>query len=1262
MAKPFDWDFEPRNVAFKLSLRATFHPSVGGCTVSIPWLDASGALSAPVTVGPLNTCDPEPSQPGPGGRGARRVTAEKELGSLPVTLDLVKAIQTAKLPVSISADGDQTVAGGARLNLGPLLLAGSSALSPDMLRPGEPARSKRLRPSNAVFASWTDTIGVAGLYSIEISISTDVPLLSPEMLQRLMPACFKVEMVRGLPNEPWLPKHCKDIYVEVYPKLSSGSEGLREACPRMQSESRPHNTMANFCEPMVWLLGLAPPHAVREWMQHEGLVVEIHDRDPLEKPVLPPSDAESGEADMPAEVKKALHGHGVARFQLGPLLDLGCKRYAQGKEPDSGPLPPTSLELSLRADVCPCRGDKKKRRADAMAEDSLRASGLLDEEGRQRMARRAGLDKREDTSNYHALGTVCTIRAALAAPIPTHFEIQEEEEDQHRGHWESTEELQDGNVYRAKAMARGTEASGLEPTAWAPKASPYRAKVADIAGPWRKKLEDAKDDERRIMEEAGEDLAAPGADLSASQAVASDLAAEAPKGAKGGLDCRYERFGRIVLTLVDKTDTEVNVAVLSEMRKLNAGVLGLDPLGGEFLVRQLSEEEQVDPHLDLLTGFCVLDGQMRIIIIEGLRDGHSFPELLKAIPRGPEAPKLLHNPVIGFGERLYAEFGPRLKHVKVRGSLDKLACRPNLYSWSRSSSEADLAGNEAPKQLMDLKALVRLRGVRESTHFPKAAQIAQVELLYGAYVSDQELEGYPEEEAITVKNKKKATKSAVGSSQSSKAEGSIHSSKVEGDPRSPSAGKDKADFLQDAISMEEISTLKEASQRFQNRKQLKAPTDQGNAHFEATVELRRSASVQDFGKTNKTLVRQQSDANVRMNDMLGKKRERETPFIEGQVYLYSSQKLNSAELQKDWMRKHMDQHASNKMWSYNPAYFSQSFDFSGAQPPGIRKHQPSCPSDTYARLPGDERDVFRTVQSRPKEAFRRPPRDLDQSTIELLHEPFEENEWHQLAVGDERRRPIAIEEHFDHSKVPHQRRHTTQPFNSQKMLLKPGSEFGPKSQMESVHYHGRRPDEHRDEQYLHANLKEREEAQAKVRAHRNMRSFSQTQTRTGPVDLDRHERLLKDQSSYPLRGRVDARHPETMRTAEVFHELGRPDHEFQARLRENDASPPLNVNTGAYLKRDHEVGTGVKRSCMSGSMTRAPWRHDGGTTKIFNVTSKGQVEYGSQNDFRCASQAPKSRVCEDQLWKTASRTNISQKERSQSTGYLRPQHYGVQVS
>eukprot|EP00439_Symbiodinium_sp_Y106_P016846 s7133_g2.t1 len=149
----------------------------------------------------------------------------------------------------------------------------------------------------------------------------------------------------------------------------------------------------------------------------------------------------------------------------------------------------------LRAAACslftasfyrPCRGV-----------DSLHASGLLDEEGRQKIARREGLSKREDTTNYHSLGTVCTLRAALAVPVPLHNHIQEEEEEArpavHRRHWEATEKA-DGSVFTAKSLGDSPTAV---PTQWAPKGTPSRAKVGDVAGPWRRSAEEAAEDRTR---------------------------------------------------------------------------------------------------------------------------------------------------------------------------------------------------------------------------------------------------------------------------------------------------------------------------------------------------------------------------------------------------------------------------------------------------------------------------------------------------------------------------------------------------------------------------------------------------------------------------------------------------------------------------------------------------------------------------------------------------------------------------------------------
>ncbi|CAE7946957.1 unnamed protein product [Symbiodinium sp. KB8] len=1410
MAKPFTWDFEPRSVAFKLQLQASFHPSVGGCSVSLPFLGANGDLAAPVAVS-LSSGETKQRQAGPGGRSAQTASVEKDLGSFNVTFEFVKGIQQAKLPISVALEGGREIASQARICLGPLLLTGSKALSPELYNPGEPPRSKRLRPRNAVAATFTDSLGVAGLYSLDVlvrawecSMQDSVKLRQKASHARMLSGRDDPRLAKRAGQ--WLPQHCEVRISPSYVSMSSSSDavvtssyggvvvvvlafvvggdgrgswrsalegGGAETFSLMSASGNADGAwnvkMVFSFLPMPLLNNLYTGYA-------EGLALLVCEKAMTVRPYKEPSKRgrpSSGDANAVSDSPGANFNHTTTANNSGEYVNKETKQYkayckrhtarneearladklfhivdkqeaqVSGDNPsrasdteDGGGLPaqateatervrivsggddPTggsmdqpmdnhtppdwgdetedentltswpwgemgrpsdkgpsegilaerpnvpggvslqqrddasgkgpygasqtaqgdsmtktsdlsdarseTLELSLRADVCPSRGNKKKRRDRISGVDSLHASGLLDEEGRQKIARREGLSKREDTTNYHSLGTVCTLRAALAVPVPLHYRIQDEEQEEHRKHWESTEKA-DGNVFTAKSLGDSPTAV---PTQWAPKATPSRAKVGDVAGPWRRSAEEAAEDETKLLE--AEDAEA--ASLELTQAVLP--------GALAGLDCRFERYGRIFLVCSEANDGEVTRAVLTCFHELNAALLGLRPQDGEFLLRELSGEEQADPHLDLLSGFCVLDGRSRLFVIEGLREGHSFSKLLEMIPRGPDAPKLLHNTAIGFGERLYISFGPRLKQVKLRGTLERLSFRPALYSWNKSVSTEDAAANEVPKQLMALKGLNRLRGARENPHFPKAAQIEHLQRLYGAYISDRELEGFPAEEAIIVK--KRAAPAGPGA-----------------DRRTSVAPHEATrDVLAEAVTSGQLGSG--GTVRFQTRSVLKEKLDQTNAHYEEHAELRKSASVQNFQKTNKTLVRVQSQQNVRRNDLLGKKRERETPFLDGQVYLYSSQKLNSAELQKEWLRKHMAGHESEKVWTYNPTYMSQNFEFAGAAPPGVPKPPPPRPNDTYARLEGDDREVFRIVQARQREAFRKPPRDLDQSTVELLHEPFEEGEWFRIDLGEERTQPVAVVETFEPGKVPHNRRYTSTPFDPQHMLMGQEHDFGPKSLYESVHYHGRRPDEDRQEQYLEHNIKEMEAAASKIRFHHEMKTFTQGISRTGVTDLDRSERVLKDAPSYPMRGRVDGRLPESMRTMEPFHELGRPDLEWHARLRENDDTAPLDVFTGAHIKRDPEAGTGAKRSCMSGSLTKAPWRHEG-TIKSLAAASSKSVTYVSAHNFNAASKPPQSRFCEDQLWKSASRMGITGTERSEALQYRRPHHYGVHL-
>eukprot|EP00434_Breviolum_minutum_P015301 symbB.v1.2.013485.t1/scaffold957.1/size148979/3 len=161
--------------------------------------------------------------------------------------------------------------------------------------------------------------------------------------------------------------------------------------------------------------------------------------------------------------------------------------------------------------------------------------------------------------------------------------------------------------------------------------------------------------------------------------------------------------------------------------------------------------------------------------------------------------------------RLYASFGPQLKQIKIRGTLEKLSSRSSLYSWNRSVTEVDAAANEAPKQLMALKYLERLRATREDGHFPRALQIKQLQLLYGAFLSDQELEGYPAEEAIKVKTTKKNA-------------GDRRRSTVADTRRSLAETVTQKAVLQEAIATGDLTHG--GTVRFQTRKTLKEGLDQ----------------------------------------------------------------------------------------------------------------------------------------------------------------------------------------------------------------------------------------------------------------------------------------------------------------------------------------------------------------------------------------------------------------------------------------------------
>jgi hypothetical protein len=429
-----------------------------------------------------------------------------------------------------------------------------------------------------------------------------------------------------------------------------------------------------------------------------------------------------------------------------------------------------TLGVTLSAEVFPLRGEKQQS-----STQGLSARGLLEEEGRARLrgTKSSGLLP-GDTPNYHAAGTTCALRASLAVPIPAVASLQAEEEELLRQKWNQSEKPIAGSsiwctappegsstaeAYRAKVSLPAVPAvETSRPPAKAAKPPPKKGseKESKVGGPpntlpalngevvecpWRRCREAAEQDQLRVL--AAMDGGAPQNEEEVKKTIqsAKETVEELCQASMvQGLDCEHERYGRVVI-VVDLAEKQIIDVVLRTVRVLNARAFGFEASGVELFSYVLTERERADPHLDILTGFTVLDEGSRLMVVEGLAN-RGLKELLQAIPRtGPNDAhfKLLHNSKIGYGQRLYNDFGLTLKAVKLRTRLERLVAKPEMYNMKGNLGEDTLAGIEAPKLLIELRHGEKAHLLRKGGSFPSVTQIRNLEILFAAPITDAEL-------------------------------------------------------------------------------------------------------------------------------------------------------------------------------------------------------------------------------------------------------------------------------------------------------------------------------------------------------------------------------------------------------------------------------------------------------------------------------------------------------------------------------------------
>ncbi|XP_067683346.1 uncharacterized protein [Haliotis asinina] len=199
-------------------------------------------------------------------------------------------------------------------------------------------------------------------------------------------------------------------------------------------------------------------------------------------------------------------------------------------------------------------------------------------------------------------------------------------------------------------------------------------------------------------------------------------------------------FGRIIFLFDYK-----NVSMLHKLQDLiasiNAHALELDDMPQHVInaalsTYKLSAEQQQSRELDIITGFQVLDGNMHLFVLEGLRD-KAVHVLWEALPQPHNSDvTVLFNSDMLFSSRLYGPLDVDLCRVKLHEPLSIITQQSLLYV-------RDMVPKPCFQALVKLEQLSRLKTFRDAVRnslFPSAEMVISMSREFGVPFTSEDLQ------------------------------------------------------------------------------------------------------------------------------------------------------------------------------------------------------------------------------------------------------------------------------------------------------------------------------------------------------------------------------------------------------------------------------------------------------------------------------------------------------------------------------------------
>ncbi|XP_040264723.1 uncharacterized protein KIAA1257 homolog [Bufo bufo] len=145
-------------------------------------------------------------------------------------------------------------------------------------------------------------------------------------------------------------------------------------------------------------------------------------------------------------------------------------------------------------------------------------------------------------------------------------------------------------------------------------------------------------------------------------------------------------FGRIIY-IFDYKNNKLFQDLIMKITEINCRALSLQPdprgLSLDAVSRVcLTDDQKGDTSLDVITGIHIMDGDIHLFILEGLRQ-NAVKELWDTVPSREAEQKggleILYNSDMTFHERLYKDLGVLVCHVHLHEPLYSLVNQPLLY-------------------------------------------------------------------------------------------------------------------------------------------------------------------------------------------------------------------------------------------------------------------------------------------------------------------------------------------------------------------------------------------------------------------------------------------------------------------------------------------------------------------------------------------------------------------------------------------------------